>query len=493
MNTSSLSEEWVTSLKPDLHGIRFRFWLAFFSASVGIVVSLGVLQIGFIGPYYRNVKMHSIRNIAEDIAEYLSGDATDGEIGKAVQDTIRNNACVVMYNTKGKIIFQADSLGVGCIFNAAESRKPQQLNSMETIRQQMDENGSDFSLTFESAVTDNQMMVYGTKVNAPLSTYYLFVNTSLDPVYGAYSVFLSQYFIFTIVVMLLASAFAYFYSRKITRPIVNMQKEAGKLANADYTAHFEGGSFTETQQLASTLNHANHQLQKIDTLRRDLIANLSHDIRTPLTDIRAYAEMIRDISGDRPEKREKHLNVIIRETEYLSMLINDMNQLTAMQSDNIEINEEEIDLCARINEIIELNRTLIHNAGIILHVDLPEKLYVVIDDIKIERVIQNYLSNAIKHTPSGNSITIRAYKKRMDNVVRIEVEDQGEGIKEEEIPYIWDRHYISSRTFRRNMNSTGLGLAIVKSIAETLECRYGVISHVNRGSLFYFEIPEKHR
>ena len=95
------------------------------------------------------------------------------------------------------------------------------------------------------------------------------------------------------------------------------------------------GSFTETQQLASTLNHANHQLQKIDTLRRDLIANLSHDIRTPLTDIRAYAEMIRDISGDRPEKREKHLNVIIRETEYLSMLINDMNQLTAMQSDNI--------------------------------------------------------------------------------------------------------------------------------------------------------------
>ena len=81
----------------------------------------------------------------------------------------------------------------------------------------------------------------------------------------------------------------------------------------------------------------------------------------------------------------------------------------------------------------------------------------------------------------------------MDNVVRIEVEDQGEGIKEEEIPYIWDRYYKSSRTFRRNMNSTGLGLAIVKSIAETLECRYGVISHVNRGSLFYFEIPEKHR
>ena len=480
-------------MKPDLHGIRFRFWLAFFSAAVMIVLSLGILQIGFIGPYYRNAKMRSIHTIADDISEYLSINPTDEGIGRAIQETVNNDACVVMYNTRGKVVFQADILGVGCIFNASDARKPLQLKDMDVIRQDMDESGTDYSLTFESQVTAEQMMVYGTKVNAPLSTYYLFVNSSLDPVYAAYSVFLSQYFVFTVIVMIFASAFAFFYSAKITRPIVNMQKEAGKLANADYSAQFDGGSFTETRQLASTLNHANQQLQKIDTLRRDLIANLSHDIRTPLTDIRAYAEMIRDISGDKPDKREKHLNVIIRETEYMSMLINDMNQLTAMQSGNIEINEEEVDLCARINEIIELNRTLIHNAGIILHVDLMDSLYVITDDIKIGRVIQNYLSNAIKHTPPGNSVTIRAYRKKTDGSVRIEVEDQGEGIKEEELPYIWDRYYKSSRTFRRNMNSTGLGLAIVKSIAETLGCGYGVVSSENRGSLFYFEIPEKQK
>ena len=480
-------------MKPDLHGIRFRFWLAFFTAAVGIVLSLGILQIGFIGPYYRNAKMRAIHNIADDIADYLSVNANDDGIGRAVTETINNDACVVMYNTRGKVIFQADSLGVGCIFNASESRKPSQLHDMDELRQEMELSGTDYSLTFVSDITNEQMMVYGTKVNAPLSTYYLFVNSSLDPVYAAYSVFLSQYFIFTIIVMIFASAFAYFYSRKITKPIVNMQKEAGKLAKADYSARFDGGSFTETRQLASTLNKANNQLQKIDTLRRDLIANLSHDIRTPLTDIRAYAEMIRDISGDKPEKREKHLNVIIRETEYMSMLISDMNQLTAMQSGNIEIHEEEVDLCAKINEIIELNRTMIHNAGVILHVDLPESLYVVTDDIKIARVIQNYLSNAIKHTPSGNAVTIRAFASRTKHVIRIEVEDKGEGIKEEELPYIWDRYYKSIRTFRRNMNSTGLGLAIVKSIAETLGCGYGVVSSENRGSLFYFEIPEKQK
>ena len=199
--------------------------------------------------------------------------------------------------------------------------------------------------------------------------------------------------------------------------------------------------------------------------------------------------MIRDISGDKPEKREKHLNVIIKETDYLSMLINDMNQLTAMQSGNIEITYDEIDLCQRINEIIELNRTQIHKAGIILHVDLPESLYTITDEVKIGRVIQNYLSNAIKHTPAGKEIFIRAYEKKTEGMIRLEVEDRGEGIKEEEMPFIWDRYYKSSRTFRRNMNSTGLGLAIVKSIAETLGCRYGAVSEQNKGSLFYFEIP----
>ena len=476
-------------MKPDLKGIRFRFWLAFFSLATGIVLTLGILQVGFIGPYYRNVKMRAIHNIAQDISDFLRENNTEEGIGKAVQETINNNACVVMYNSRGKIVFEADSLGVGCIFNAADSRKPAELRDVEAIQLTLDQPGQDFSLTFESAVTKDQMMVYGTKVNAPLSTYYLFVNSSLNPVYGAYSVFFSQYVVYTIFVMIAASLFAYFYSRKITKPIVNMQKEAQKLARQDYSARFDGGSFTETRQLASSLNNANEQLMKIDTLRRDLIANLSHDIRTPLTDIRAYAEMIRDISGDKPEKREKHLNVIIKETDYLSMLINDMNQLTAMQSGNIEITYDEIDLCQRINEIIELNRTQIHKAGIILHVDLPESLYTITDEVKIGRVIQNYLSNAIKHTPAGKEIFIRAYAKKTEGMIRLEVEDRGEGIKEEEMPFIWDRYYKSSRTFRRNMNSTGLGLAIVKSIAETLGCRYGAVSEHNKGSLFYFEIP----
>lgn len=475
-------------MKLDLHGIRFRFWLGFFSLAIGITFIIGALQMGFIGPYYSNSKVHSVQKIAERIAWNLSYEQNSGVIDPALEETIDNDICVVMYNDAGKEVYRSDSLGLGCIFSAPSSRKPEELLDMDALSQSMKETGSDYTLNFVSDVTDEQMIVYGSLIKAPLCNYYMYINSPLDPISSVYTIFFRQYILFTVVVVIASSVFAFVYSKKITYPIVSMQKEAQKLARADYSAHFDGGTFTETRKLAETLNRADEKLGKIDTLRRDLIANLSHDIRTPLTDIRAYAEMIRDISGDKPEKREKHLNVIIRETEYMSSLISDMNQLTAMQSGNAEITKEEVDVSCRINEIIELNRALIHNAGIVLIVDIPDSLVINSDEVKIGQVIQNYLTNAIKHTPNGKRIWISAYENTEKETVRIEVRDEGEGIPEQEIPYIWDRYYKSSRTFRRDMNSTGLGLAIVRSIAKTLNADYGVISKQGEGSTFYFEI-----
>ncbi|MGM9941648.1 MAG: sensor histidine kinase [Bulleidia sp.] len=476
-------------MKLDLHGIRFRFWLAFFSLAIGVTCLIGILQVGFIGPYYRNSKIHSVQKIAERITWNLTDEQSGGGIDPAMKETIDNDICVVMYNDTGNEVYRSDSLGLGCIFSAPLTKKPEQLQDMRALSASMKESGSDYTLNFVSDVTDEQMIVYGSMIQAPLSNYYMYINSPLDPISSVYEIFMRQYLLYTFLVVIASSVFAFAYSKKITYPIVSMQEEAKKLARADYSAHFDGGTFTETQKLAETLNHADEKLGKIDTLRRDLIANLSHDIRTPLTDIRAYAEMIRDISGDIPEKREKHLNVIIRETEYMSSLINDMSQLTAMRSGNAEVTQEDVDISYRIREIIELNRTLIHNAGIVLIVDIPEMLIVSSDDVKIGQVIQNYLTNAIKHTPNGKRIWITAYENTEKETVRIEVRDEGEGIAEEEIPYIWDRYYKSSRTFRRDMNSTGLGLAIVRSIAETLKAEYGVISKQGEGSTFFFEIP----
>ena len=218
------------------------------------------------------------------------------------------------------------------------------------------------------------------------------------------------------------------------------------------------------------------------------LANVSHDIRTPLTDIRAYAEMIQDISGDDPEKRNKHLDVIIRETEYMNLLVNDMSELSKMQSGNYVPNFENTDIVQIIKEVIDLEEQSILSAGVIVETELPESLTVYADEIKISQVIANYLSNAIKHTREGKKIIIRAFLRDDEGTVRVEVQDEGSGIPDEELPYIWDRYQKSSRSFSRKLTNSGLGLAIVKAIADSHHAGYGVTTKLGEGSTFWIEL-----
>ena len=211
-----------------------------------------------------------------------------------------------------------------------------------------------------------------------------------------------------------------------------------------------------------------------------------------MTDIRAYAEMIRDISGNDPVKRDKHLGVIIKETDYMTRLINDMSELAKMQSGNYVLNRTNMDLANKIREIIELNQKSIAQGGQILELKIPGTLYIYADEVKIGQVITNFLTNALKHTGAGQHITIQAYRKPDEETMHFEIRDDGEGIPESELPYVWDRYHKTSRSFSRNQLNTGLGLAIVKAILDAHDAQYGVTSIVGKGSTFWFELRETH-
>ena len=489
----SQSEEWGISLKLDIHGIRFRFWLVFFALAVGITVFIGTLQTGLIRPYYRNSKVSAVRVVADHIQEDLTSmDSSPEGINAALREAVDNSVCVVMFNDSGTLVYSADTLGAGCIFNHTSNEDVRTLLSSEGMKQVLAENQGEYSTNFTNPATSQEMIVYGRAIRETLSNYYMFVNSPLEPVDSVVTFFTRQYFLYMIIAILIASLVAFYVSRTITEPIVRMNHEAQRLAAADYHTDFSGGAYTETRELANTLNRASDKLSKIDEMRRDLIANVSHDIRTPLTDIRAYAEMIRDVSGNQPEKRDKHLSVIIRETEYMNHLVNDMSELSRLQTGNYELNRTNMDICETIRDIIDMEQTLIDKAGVKVFTQIPETLTVYADEIKISQVIANYLTNAIKHTPSGKSITVRAWMKDDEETVRIEVEDEGEGIPAEDIPYIWDRYQKSSHTFSRSMTSTGLGLAIVKGIAEAHGAAYGVQSQLGKGSVFWLELRETH-
>jgi two-component system, OmpR family, sensor histidine kinase ArlS len=482
-------EEWGISLKLDRNGIRFRFWLVFFLLAVGITVFIGFLQIGLIRPYYRNSKIKSMNTVADEITEDIILNSSSDSIAQALRTTVDNDVCVQIYNESSKEVYSADSLGSGCLLNTSSFKNSEIFNSLSDSFEQ---NNNEYSYFQTNESTGQEMIVFGRKISSSLANYYMFVNAPLEPVDSIVTFFSQQYGIYTAIAIIIASILALYISNKITEPIVRMKSEAIRLSNADYSVQFTGGSFTETKELASTLNDTKDKLAKIDEMRRDLIANVSHDIRTPLTDIRAYAEMIRDISGDNAEKRNKHLEVIIHETEYMSRLINDMSELSRMQSGNEMTQRENIDLVEIIYEVVQVNESLLKNAGLKIEINVPDELTIYFNRVKMAQVVSNYLTNAIKHTQANHTIYINAYVEDDEETVRLEVKDEGEGIPEDELPYIWDRYQKSSRTFRRNMTNTGLGLSIVKAIADTYGAKVGVITEVGKGSTFYFEIRETH-
>ena len=450
---------------------------------------LGFLLVVFIKPYYRNDRIKTIDVISESMEDLLlKNNLSQYDLEQAARTVIGNNVCAIIYNENGKsVYYPPDSLGQLCMLDKQITigSKTFIINNSPEEMIQLIKNENPYSLTINSPFTDIEMLLYGRQIKTNLANYYIILNTPLEPIESYIDFILNQYLYYAIIVILIALVLAFFLSKNIADPIVNMKNEANKLAHGNYDAHFETDSFSEINDLASTLDDATEKLSKINDLRKDLLANVSHDIKTPLTMIKAYAEMIKDISGDDQEKRNEHLDVIIQESEYLDKLVSDMSELSKLQSGVIETKKANFDFKECINNVVLLLSKAIKEKNINLVLDLDDCV-VYADEIKISQVIYNYLSNALKYSDDNSKIIIRA--KADEDKVRLEVIDNGSGISKEALPYIWDRYYKVDKNFNRSTNSTGLGLAIAKAILEAHNASYGVESTLGEGSTFYFEL-----
>ena len=479
-------------MKPDFHGIKFNIWLYFVLFAIGLLGLVGGAQLLLIKPYYRTNKLSMIKDVSATIQEYVIDNPTLDEQTKkkASQFAINNNVCAVVYNDYGEVVYNSDSLGDSCIFNQTLSIGSLQLNPLQdgwAMRELLKIGNGEVSEVLSNKRSDQEMILYGTIVQANLANYYLYVNTPLEPLDSTLSVFQDQFFVLALIALFLSIVISLFISTRLSRPIVHMKHSAHELSKGEYDIHFEGSYFSEIDELADTLNDATQKLSKVDELRRDLIANVSHDIKTPLTMIKAYAEMIHDISGDIPEKREEHLDVIVREVDYLDHLVTDMAELSKMQSGSYQLKVTTFNLYQKIMDLVTLCQVMIDEHQYQVQIDCPVNLMMTADEIKIGQVIYNFMSNAFKHTANGKIIRIRAYEK--GEWITVEVADQGEGIKKEDLPYIWDRYYKIDKKYQRAAGgSTGLGLAIVKAILDSHHAEYGVQSEEGKGSLFWFRI-----
>jgi signal transduction histidine kinase len=272
--------------------------------------------------------------------------------------------------------------------------------------------------------------------------------------------------------------------RKISRPLIQMNEAAKQLAQGKYDASFMGEGFLETKELAQTLNYASEELSKSDRLQKDLIANISHDLRTPLTMIRGYTEMMRDIPN---ENTPENLQLVIDETDRLSALVTDLLDLSKIQSGARMPAYELFDLNAATDEVMQRYEAFTKHQGYTISVVKAGEARVYADRVMILQVLYNLINNAINYT--GEDKTVRVEQTVAGGRVRVSVTDTGDGIPQEEVPYIWERYYKVDKVHKRAMVGTGLGLSIVRQILDVHGAAYGVQSTIGKGSTFWFELP----
>ncbi len=450
--------------------------------TIAILMLLWSFQIVFLKPYYRNTKISDVRLVASTIEEGLRNDRLSDNIA---QLAIANNVCASVYNEQAQQVYFVDTLGVTCFISRSNHLdNPNFID--EYIEQAKVVSGTDYFFYMDSQNTNREMMFYGKEVTADFTNYYVFVNAPIEPLDSTISILQDQFVYVTIAVFVLSSFMAVLISSRIAKPLDSMVNSAKKLAAGNVNVNFEPSGYSEVTELAQTLNYATQEIAKMDELRKDLIANVSHDIKTPLTTIKAYAEMIKDISGNSPKKRQEHLNIILQEAHHLDVLVSDMLKLSQYDHPQLLIEPTIVHLKSMVENIVGVFTGTIKSLKITIECDVDEALLVYCDEVKIGQVLFNYINNAITHVGEDKTVHVKAVRKK--ETVRIEVIDHGSGINEDDLPYIWDRYYKIDKNFARNDTGSGLGLAIAKSICLAHKVPYGVSTIEGKGTKFFVEL-----
>ncbi len=453
--------------------LKTKVWLYLSLFTLVILVGVFILQVMSLGTYYEWRKQSKIKDIAKKVsAAYNTGDYSDILDNLAYQEDI----CIEI-TENNEISYSTDSISRGCLFTNSREINDYKLEFMLS-------NKTSIIYRVINPKFQNKSLIYGLKIDNGV---YAFISTSLEPIGSTVTLLKNQLLIIILVVLLIAFLIAYTISKKICKPILNITNTSKKLSEGNYNVVFDSGTdIKEINQLESTLNSAALELSKTEELRRDLLANVSHDLKTPLTLIKANAEMVKDLTYKNKGKRDKNLNTIIEEVDRLNLLVEDILDLSKIQSNAVKLDKETFDLDILIKSIIEKFSILEEDGYKIEYTGFSYNINA--DKKKIEQVIYNLLNNAINYTGEDKKVYITL--KDLENKIRLEVKDTGSGIDLEDINHIWDKYYKVDKKYKRVTHGTGLGLSIVKNILIMHEYKYGVESEKGIGTTFYFEIDK---
>ena len=445
-------------------------YLAIFS--LFILVFLFFFQVIFIDTFYEWTKTRTIKNLSKDI---LVTERDTSLYDKLDRVSYKENVCIELTNSNGDNLYS--SYGNNC-----------RLRSRTIKRNFINSNKESKTYNLVNNFTKEKSIMSATKLSNNL---YIFISTSLIPLDSTINIIEQQLIVVSIVVLLLSIVVAYFISKRLSLPITKISKAAKLISKGKLKTKFETTSdIKELVDLTNALNDMKDELSKTEELQKDLMANVSHDLKTPLTMIKAYAELILDININDKEKCKNNLNIIIEEVNRLNTLVNDILNLTKVESNLEKLEKSEFDLIKLIKRIVKQHNIYVIKDGYnieFIHGNIKE-LVIEADKKKIEQVIYNLLNNALNYTGEDKKVIIKVEEDDKDYTIM--VIDSGKGIDKKEIDHIFDRYYRSKKNHKRYVYGTGLGLSIVKNILLLHNYPYGVTSKKNKGTTFYFKIKK---
>ncbi len=460
----------------------FMLWAVFTALSLFLVVLFGLSQNMITSRTYKRETSRQLREqsmqIQEDVIEILEEEKTTTPSMAIRRLSVVYDVNIFILSPEGELILPQKIEGFDeeeyIDFHDKIKILKDHLEDVERVNTLYESEGE---------------YVYGAKIELFEQESYLYVTKSFvltQAVSGELGV---RTLIMCIFVFVLSLALSGVVSGWFTKPIIEMKKKATALAKGDFNVDFHGDDYgQELIELAEALNFARDELSKTDEMQKELIANVSHDFKTPLTMIKAYASMIMEISGDIPEKRNKHAQIIVEESDRLTTLVTDLLELSKIRSGLETLQEKVFDMSAYVKDVLSRFQYLSEEHGYIFHVGIEKGLYTRGDEIKLGQVLYNLIGNAVNYTGENKRIFVQL-QRTSGGIFRFSVTDTGKGIKEEDLATIWDRYYRSSETHKRPVQGTGLGLSIVKTVLERHNFVFGVNSEVGVGSTFYVDFP----
>ncbi len=468
-----------------------KYLLVFVFAMISMI---WLFQIVFLDSFYQSIKSKNLEFVASAVAETLDDEQIQQKIDHL---STENEVCVRVVQLLNKQVLPVSVQYVSTDHSACAvarltdeqvidywNKAISNHGMIQAKTKEVIPLGMTGAMQFGYQETGHQDLLLAKSIGDDGLDALVLVSTRISPVNSTIETLRVQLSVMSVVICLMAVALAAFMTLKVTKPLEEINQATRILATGNYDVDFSASGYQEINELSETMNYAAQKLKEVDQMRRDLLSNVSHDLRTPLTMIEGYSEMMRDLPG---ENTPENAQVILDEAHRLTLLVNDLLDLSKLEEKKMILKIETVNLSELLNEIVKRYLKYTQSLNLKLVCDCDANLIIQCDPQRIEQVIYNFINNAIQYSASGKTIEIRC--KALQNKVRFEIEDYGQGIAEEYLDSIWERYYKVDRQHVRSSSGSGIGLSICKLLLEMHHADYGVHSEVGQGTTFWFEFP----